>query len=405
MVKRTTTKKKVARVNLVRFRVEDLHVPEYNNRVITDAALEGLEQSLTDFGLLSVPVVNVRDGRNVVVGGNQRLAVLRDSGVEEVTCIAVEMSDADERVANFTLNSPAIQGEFVPTLLRDVMARIREAVGEDHEKLFKRLRFDVLYRSVMRNLARSAEGRAEPRAGRVADDDVPSLTLTEPDSKVGQFYSLGAHTLYCGTLADVPTLAGFNVEHADMAFARFAHAEPYRDSYLDLYLAAALNNTNGAVYLATSLDRLAAVQHRFQVLGGHWSTTLMAYEPKRSGRKGETYRDIVTPVLYGWRDDVKHFFYGGRDKSNLVALADRASRGDVPVELATYAMLNSSSPGAVVLDVHVARGSTVIAAEKYGRRLIGYVRSPRGLDRVRDRWTRFVHGERADWRSKTGVAT
>jgi DNA modification methylase len=56
-----------------------------------------------------------------------------------------------------------------------------------------------------------------------------------------------------------------------------------------------------------------------------------------------------------------------------------------------------------VLDAYMAHGATLIAAEKSGRKLIGYVGSAREMDRIRNRWTRFVHGPNADWRKKTGT--
>lgn len=398
---------KVASARVKRLKLDSLVTPEFNNRTITEAALQGLSQSLADFGLIALPIVNVKGGKNVVVGGNQRVHLLREAGEESVPCVVVELDESDERLANFTLNNQKIQGEFVPHLVKEVMERIREGAGEEHDKLFKRLRFDVLYRSAMRNLAASTAtvGGSEPRRGRVADDDTPALGRTEAESKTGRYYKLGDHVLYCGKLVEPGTLKNFDVAQADMTFARFAQEERFKDSYLDVFLGHALANTEGVIYLATTLDRLAHVQSRFQALDGHWSTTLMAYEPKRTGRKGEVYRDVVLPVVYGWRSEAKHFFYGGRDKSNLVPLTAAAPKGDVPVELVVFVMQNSSRPGDTVLDVHVSQGATVIAAEKTGRKLIGYVQSARELDRVRHRWTRFVHGDKADWRTKTGEIT
>lgn len=131
----------------------------------------------------------------------------------------------------------------------------------------------------------------------------------------------------------------------------------------------------------------------------------MACDAKRKGREDEPYRDVVIPVLYGWRASTTHFFYGGRAQSNVIELSARPPKADAPVELAVCAMQNSSRPGDVVLDTHVSLGATVIAAEKLDRRLVGYVRSARDMDRVRARWAHFVHGEKANWRTKTTEVT
>ena len=397
--------KQVAAIKVKKLKISSLVEPDYNNRTIADAALQGLAQSLADFGLVALPVVNVKGGRNIVVGGNQRVRILREAGDEEVSCVVVSLDPDEERMANFALNNAEIRGEFVPHLVKEVMDRIREATGDQHEALFKRLRFDVLYRSTMRNLSvttTTAGGRTATR-GRVADDDTPQLGRTASESKAGAFYHLGDHLLYCGRLSKAGSLDGFEVQGANMVFSRFAQPERFKTDYLDAYLAHALSNCGGAVYLATSFDHLAHVQERFLALGGHWSNVLIAHATT-DGRKTELYRDVTLPVLYGWHTDVSHFFYGGRDKSNVVELASSPPKGDVPVELVVQAMQNSSQPGEVVLDVHVAQGATVIAAEKTGRRLIGYVQNAREMDRIRHRWTRFVHGDKADWRKKTGEA-
>lgn len=394
----------VAEIRVKNLPIRSLVEPDYNNRTITDAALQGLSQSLTDFGLVTLPVVNVKGGRNVVVGGNQRVRILREAGEETVPCVVVEMDADTAQLANFALNNTEIRGEFVPHLVKEVMDRLREATGEGHEDLFKRLRFDVLYRSTMRNLSiGTVKGgeRSQSARGRVEDDDTPQLSRTAPESRVGAVYQLGEHRLYCGRISKPGSLDAFGLKGSNMLFSRFAQPERFKEQYLDLYLAHGLQNCGGVAYLATSFEHLAQVQYRFIALGGHWSNLLVAYH-STDGRKGELYRDVTLPVLYGWHRDVTHFFYGGRDKSNLVMLGAAPLKGDVPVELALFAMQNSSQPGEVVLDVHVAQGATVIAAEKAGRKLVGYVQSPREMDRVRHRWSRFVHGDKVDWRKKTG---
>ena len=55
-----------------KFRMKDLNPAEYNPRVISDEALEGLTVSLMMFGCVEPIIVNVRDDRNVIVGGHQR---------------------------------------------------------------------------------------------------------------------------------------------------------------------------------------------------------------------------------------------------------------------------------------------------------------------------------------------
>ena len=55
-----------------KIRLKDMKPAEYNPRVISDEALAGLTKSLTRFGCVEPIIVNIRDDRNVIVGGHQR---------------------------------------------------------------------------------------------------------------------------------------------------------------------------------------------------------------------------------------------------------------------------------------------------------------------------------------------
>jgi len=53
------------------FKLSELNPAPYNPRVIEPENRKGLQASIDEFGLVQLPVVNVRDGKNVIVGGNQ----------------------------------------------------------------------------------------------------------------------------------------------------------------------------------------------------------------------------------------------------------------------------------------------------------------------------------------------
>ncbi len=88
----------------------------YNPRQISDANLSALRISLERFGLVQPIIVNIRDGRNVIVGGHQRFKVLLSEGVTDSVCVIIDRSESDERLLNFTLNNPAASGEFIDDL-------------------------------------------------------------------------------------------------------------------------------------------------------------------------------------------------------------------------------------------------------------------------------------------------
>jgi len=403
------TKGKYAQVTIERLRLDELLDAPYDSNVISQEALHGLTQSLLSFGLLAHPCVNRTSEGDMLIGGHKRRMVLADAGVEEVDCIVVEFDEEKARHANIVLNNTEIEGDFVPEMLKTVLDRIRENAGDTAKELFANLRLDVLQRSVRKRVADAISNSpkkkgTEDRKGKTRDDDIPGLSKTKAVSKDGGLYALGDHLIFCGKIAQPGTLEVFGGDPADMAFSRFAQDEPYTEEYLAVTIGHLLQNTSGAVYLASHFDSLASVQQSFAAMGGHWSNTLMCFQPEAKGHREEFYKDVVVPVLYGWRDDVSHLWYGGRKQSNLFHLEKSPPKTDIAVEVVARAIQNSTHEGETVLDVSMAHCATLIAAEKTGRRLLGYCSSPRELDRIRHRWTRYVHGPKADWKKKTGVA-
>lgn len=395
-------KSSYARVQVETFKVADLQPAPYNAREITDVALKGLVTSMEQFGVLALPVVNRRpDGTLRLIGGHQRVEGLKQEGVQEVACVVVKFNDETEKRANFALNNSHIEGEFIPELTRDLLAKLDLAYGATTPALVESLRFDQLLKQVLRQIGTTEGVDDVQTSGKMQDDDVVHLGKTVASSKAGSFYQLGNHRLYCGKIAEVGTLDGFDVKAADMAFSRFASGVGYSEDYLGVYLGHLLSNTDGGVYVATSNARLAQIHRAFEAAGGHWSNTLVCFDPNAKAKAGDQYRDIAIPIVYGWRVGIMRMFYGDRTQSNCWHLKKTPPKDDVPVEAVIRHLFNSSKKGGVILDVHADRGTTVIAAEKTGRRCIGYVASPRDMDRVRARWARFVHGPDTNWKTVT----
>src|SRR4030066_190806 len=72
-----------------KFKLNEIHPAKYNPRVITDDALAGLAESIKRFGCVEPIIVNVRAGKNIIVGGNQRFKVLQAAKGKEAICITV----------------------------------------------------------------------------------------------------------------------------------------------------------------------------------------------------------------------------------------------------------------------------------------------------------------------------
>lgn len=165
------------------FRLSEIHEAAYNPRVISDAALEGLAHSMRLFGCVEPIIVNIRDGRNIIIGGHQRLKVLRSCGAAECLCVVVDLDEPQEKLLNLSLNNPEIQGQFI------------EAIGQYIENLSHEVD-DKLLIDLRINLLKG-ELEVESKTGQIPDDQIPSppeQIVTKP----GDLWILGEHRLLCG---------------------------------------------------------------------------------------------------------------------------------------------------------------------------------------------------------------
>ena len=119
MAKRKNNKKNTGDIGcpeIRKFAIGQLRPADYNPRTVSDEALAGLSASLKRFGCVEPIVVNVRGGKNTIVGGNQRFKVLQAAGAVECLCVTVDCDPGEEKTLNLALNNPVIQGEFIEKL-------------------------------------------------------------------------------------------------------------------------------------------------------------------------------------------------------------------------------------------------------------------------------------------------
>jgi DNA modification methylase len=171
---------------ILTMRMADLKPAPYNPRRIDRHAMDGLARSMARFGNVQPIIWNRRSG--YVVGGHQRLKVLKARKVITTDVIAVDLDETDERALNVTLNNPHIGGEFTDDL-QTLLAQLHD----DDAALFSELRLDALLSDV-----KELPGLVDP-------DVVPALPTT-PATKPGDIYTLGRHRLICGDCRDPDVL-------------------------------------------------------------------------------------------------------------------------------------------------------------------------------------------------------
>ena len=107
-------------MEIERRKVDELKAAEYNPRKDLrpgDAEYEKLKRSIQEFGYVEPVIWNKRTG--TVVGGHQRLKVMKDLGYEEVDCVVVDLDEKKEKALNIALNK--ISGEWDNDLLANLL--------------------------------------------------------------------------------------------------------------------------------------------------------------------------------------------------------------------------------------------------------------------------------------------
>jgi ParB-like chromosome segregation protein Spo0J len=103
----------------------DLKPAPYNPRISLKPgmpAYERLARSLSEFDLVQPIVWNRTTGH--IVGGHQRLEILKARGITQVECVVVELSLEREKALNVALNNDNLAGDWDTAKLQDLLAEL-----------------------------------------------------------------------------------------------------------------------------------------------------------------------------------------------------------------------------------------------------------------------------------------
>ena len=88
-------------MKIEKVKIAELNPAEYNPRKMTNKQYEDLRNSLEKFGCVD-PIIKNAD--NTIVGGHQRVRIMRELGAELVPVVRVNLSKEDEKELNIRLN-------------------------------------------------------------------------------------------------------------------------------------------------------------------------------------------------------------------------------------------------------------------------------------------------------------
>ena len=110
-------------MNLETISIDQINPAKYNPRRALqpgDPEYEKLKKSITEFDIVEPLIINKRG--NVLIGGHQRLTVLKDMGRTVVDVSIVDLPEAKEKALNLALNKTG--GQWYMPMLKDLLQEL-----------------------------------------------------------------------------------------------------------------------------------------------------------------------------------------------------------------------------------------------------------------------------------------
>ena len=391
-------------MKIQKIKIDKLIPATYNprkNLKPNDAEYVKIENSIEKFGFVSPLVIN-KD--MTVIGGHQRLKVLKEMGIVEVECIIVDLDKTNEKALNIALNK--IQGDWDEEKLE---ALLQELKLEDFDTNLTGFDFDEVD-----EILKDVNGSKED------DFDVDSAyeEIEEPITKPGDVWILGKHRLMCGDSAqkeDVMRL--MNNQDADMLLTD----PPYNVDYVGKTSEALkIKNDNMSdnqfyEFLKKVFENMYSVtKEGASIYVFHADTEGLNFRKafKDAGYKlaecliwkkdcfvmgRQDYQWQHEPILYGWKEGAAHHFINDRTQSTILEF-DRPRQSSLhptmkPIDLVARLLKNSSKENDKILDLFGGSGSTIIAAEQLNRNCYTMELDPKYCDVIVKRWESLTNKE------------
>lgn len=397
-------------MNIQKISIEKLKPAEYNPRKDLqpeDEEYQKIKKSLVEFGCV-IPLVVNKD--MTIIGGHQRLKILKDLGYTEIECVIVDYTKNKEKGCNIALNNENITGEWEDSKLKELLAELK--MEDDFDMDMTGFSFDEVD-DMLKDITGSKED----------DFDLEEALeeIKEPITKAGDIWILGRHRLLCGNStqeADIMRL--MNNQEADM----FLTDPPYNVDYEGTAGKIENDNMNETEFYNLLLD---AFKNMYLVAKAgtpiyvfHADTEGLNFRNafKNAGFKlaqclvwvkntfvmgRQDYQWKHEPILYGWKEGKAHYFIDSRSQ-NTVLEFDKPTRNAEhptmkPIELLVYLIKNSSKENNIIVDLFAGSGSSLIAAEQTNRICYTMELDPKYCDVIIKRWETLT-GQKAELEKK-----
>src|ERR1700731_946654 len=416
-----------SRMSVAYRQIEELKPDPANPRRHTRKQVRQIAESIKAFGF-NVPILIDRHGN--IIAGHGRWLACRELGFTEVPTLCLDhLTPAQARAFMIADNRLTEIAVWDDRLLAQQLKELT-LVGLDFDievTGFEMGEIDLRIAS----LDDPAQAEADPT------DVVPEIPAT-PLSKLGDMWLLHRHRLLCGSALDSAVFAALmGEERAATAFIDppynvridghagglgAIHHRPFPMASVEMdrpeftaFLGEAFRNLasfsgDGALHFICMdwrhIEELMAAGHGVygelknlcvwvKDNGGMGSLYRSQHELVFVFKKGrDSHRNNVQLGQFGrnrsnvWRYPGANSFARCGEEGNLSALHPTVK----PVAMIADAILDCSARGDVVLDVFLGSGTTVMAAERTGRRCYGLELDPAYVDTILRRWQALTGG-------------
>ncbi len=384
-----------------------------NPRTHPPGQIDQLVRNMAAFGFTSPILI---DERGVIIAGHGRLLAAKKCGLEHLPTITLAgLTEAEKKALRIADNRIAQKSGWDSDLLREIIIDIQSAEIEIDLELtgFSVGEIDVML---------------APKPGAGNDDDPPPPAAGPPRAKLGDIWILGDHRLGCGDCREPAFLgrvvgpdgkvdaafldppynvaikghANVRTKHQEFSMASGEMDDPQFEDYLgDCLGACASVSRDGAVHFVCMDWRHA--RHLQQAGDRVYGDLLnLCIWNKSNAGMGSLYRSKHELVFVYRVGDTQHFNAvelgkHGRNRTNVWDYQSVNSGGSrsaelewhptvKPVAMVSDAIKDVTKRRGLVLDAFLGSGTTLVAAERAGRRCRGVEIDPVYVDTAIQRW-------------------